>query len=301
MKWLIYGAFSSVLFALWGLFAKLSSFQNPIISNFILASGAFLTAVAVLLATNRRLIFSKFAIIAGFFGGIQSIIILLLLLKNQLILVLPFTSIAGVIFFLIVYFTERPSYNIKQKILAGTGMFFSLVGLFLIATGSVGFVNFFMQISVDATYIFFGILIGVTAAISTYFGYRSTKFEKIDAATYVFWNLVASLVPAIIALLVFNPSAILQLFSLSSAGYYYPTLGGICVSFGIFFMYKAFRKTTTKTKLQEAIIGILSNGELIALPFLSYFILGESVVQGYIGVAVVLIGLSLINYSEVMG
>lgn len=92
----------------------------------------------------------------------------------------------------------------------------------------------------------------------------------------------------------------MQIFSLTNLGYYYASAGGICAALGIFFTYSAFKTTTTKTKLQEAIIGIFSNGELIVLPFLSYFILGEKNILGYVGAVVVLIGLFMINYSEAL-
>jgi uncharacterized membrane protein len=300
MKWLIYGIASAILFSFWGLFAKLSSFQDPIISNFFLLFATVLTCGILIPATHRKLKFSKLGGIAGVFGGLQSIVLLVLLLQNELILVLPFTSAAGAIFFLIVYFTENLKYGTKQKMLAGLGLVLSLLGLFIISTASVGFFNFFNQVATNFTYIFSGILISLLATLPTYLAYRSTKFEKTDAANFSFSNSFISLIVALAALAIFNYSKIMQIFSLNAAGYYYPIIGGVCAAFGIFFTYKAFKLTTTKTKLQEAIIGILSNGELIVLPFLSYFILGEKTVLGYVGVMVVLIGLVMINYSEVL-
>jgi hypothetical protein len=300
MKWLVYGIASTVLFALWGLFAKLSSFQDPIISNFFLIFAAALTCFMLIPATRRKLKFSKLGGIAGVFGGLQSIVILISLLQNELILVLPFTSAAGIVFFLIVYFTENLKYGTAQKMLAGLGLALSLSGLFLISTASVGPLNFLKQVTTNSTYIFSGILIAFFAVIPTYLSYRSAKSGKTDAANFSFSNSFISLVVALIALAIFGYPKITQIFSLNPAGYYYPMIGGICAAFGIFFTYKAFRLTTTKTKLQEAIIGILSNGELIVLPFLSYFILGEKTVLGYVGVVIVLIGLVMINYSEIL-
>lgn len=300
MKWLIYGALSAILFAFWGLFSKLSSFQDPIITNFFLIFATVLTCGILIPVTQRKLKFSKLGGIAGVFGGLQSIVILISLLQNELILVLPFTSAAGAIFFLIVYFTENLNYGIKQKILASLGLVLSLLGLFLISTASVGFLNFFIQVATNFTYIFSGILISLFSAVITYLSYRSTKFEKTDAANFSFSNAFISLIIALIASVIFNYSKITQIFSLNSAGYYYPMIGGVCAALGIFFTYNAFKLTTTKTKLQEAIIGILSNGELIVLPFLSYFILGEKIVMGYVGAIIVLIGLFMINYSDVL-
>jgi drug/metabolite transporter (DMT)-like permease len=300
MKWLIYGIASTILFSFWGLFAKLSSFQDPIITNFFLIFAAVLTGGILILTTHRKLKFSKLGGIAGIFGGLQSIVILIALLQNELILVLPFSSAAGAIFFLIIYFTENPKYRTKQKMIAGLGLVLSLLGLFIISTASVGFLNFFNQVGINFTYISSGILIAFFAALTTYLSYRSTKFEKTDAANFSFSNSFISLIIALIALAIFNYSKITQIFSLNAVGYYYPMIGGVCAALGIFFTYKAFKLTTTKTKLQEAIIGILSNGELIVLPFLSYFILGEKTVLGYVGVIIVLIGLFMINYSEVL-
>jgi len=73
-----------------------------------------------------------------------------------------------------------------------------------------------------------------------------------------------------------------------------------CKFQGTFFTYNAFKSTTTKTKLQEAIVAILANGELIPLLFLSYFVLGEWVSQGFVGVIIVLAGLISIHFAEIL-
>ena len=299
MKWLIYGLLASILFGLWGLFDKLSAFQSPFVSNFIIYFIATIFGFLILILITKKIRFSKYSALAGLFAGVANFFVLYALLQNLLILVLPFVSMAAVIFFFIIYFTEKPKYNQKQKFLAGIGLLLSFLGIFLISTGSVGFFNFINQLVLNTLYIIPAIIIMFGFSLWTYFTYKAVSEKQTDALTYNFWNLGTSFIVAIFAILIFSPIAFSELFSLSSLGYIYPTLAGICIAGGCFLVFSAFQKTTTKTKLQEAIVAILANGELIPLLFLSYFVLGEWATEGFIGILIVLIGLFSLHYSEV--
>ncbi len=298
MGWLIYGIFAAILFGLWGLFDKLSSSLNPFASNFILYSTAVLVSFIIFIGA-KKFKFSKYSILAGIFAGIGNFFVLYALLKNMLILVLPFVSMAGAIFFVIVYFTEKPKYTTKQKVLAVGGLVLSIVGIFVIATGSTGFSNFFEQLTIDTSYIIPAIFIMVGFSLWTYFTYKSVAKEKIEAVTYNFWNNLSSFVLAILAVILLRYSTFSELGSLPLISYVYPALAGLCVAGGTFLTYCAFKTTTTKTKLQEVMVAILANGELIPLLFLSYFVLGEWVTEGFIGVIIVLVGLFTIHYAEI--
>lgn len=298
MRWLVYSILAAALFGLWGLFDKLSSSLNPFVSNFIVYSAAALVSFIVFLSA-REFKFSKYSTLAGIFAGIGNFFVLYALLKNMLILVLPFVSIAGAVFFIIVYFTEKPKYTQKQKVLAVAGLILSVAGIFVIATGSSGFFDFLKQLTIDTSYIIPAICITAGFSLWTYFTYKSVAKDKINATTYNFWNNISSFILATLAVILFKYSAFSELGSLPLTGYIYPVLAGLCIAGGTFLTYSAFKTTTTKTKLQEVMVAILANGELIPLLFLSYFVLGEWVTEGFAGAIIVLVGLFVIHYAEV--
>lgn len=298
MKWLIYGILASILFGLWGFFDKLSTFLNPFTSNLIIYISAFILALTLITAI-KKIKFSKYSLLAGIFAGVGNLFVLYALLKNYLILVLPFVSISSAVFFSIIYLTEKPKYTKNQKTFAFLGLVLGVIGIFIIATGSVGFFTFLKTLTLDLSYILLALIILTSFSLWTYFTYKSVATEKIDAATYSFWKQSASLTIALLAVIMLNQKTLTDLVSLSSSEYIYPILAGLCIFGGTFFTYKAFKTTTTKTKVQEAIVAVLANGELIPLAFLSYFILGERIIEGLIGTSIVLIGLILLHYGEV--
>ena len=298
MKWLWYGIAAAVFFGFWGLFDKLSAFQDIFASNFILYSAAFAVAILFVLFAGR-IKFSKYSLLSGIFAGIGNFFVLYALVKNFVILVFPFVSLSAAAFFLIVYFTEKPRYTNKQKIFASFGLFLSFLGIFVVASGSVGFFNFIRQLTLDSNYIAPAVIFMFAFSLWTYFTYKSVAKERVNSATYSFWTILGSFIAAIITILVFSPGVFGQLGSLTKLGYIYPALGGIFVAFGAYCTYSAFKTTTTKTKLQEAIVAILANAELVPLAVLSYFVLGEKVVEGFVGTIILLLGLFLIHYAEV--
>jgi len=298
MKWLIYGILAAILFGLWGLFDKLSANINPFVSNIVLYSAA-LAIVIIMLLFARKFSFSKYGFISGIFAGIGNFFVLFALLKSQLILVLPFVSLAGAAFFILIYLTEKPKYSKKQKFLSFIGIILSIVGIFVISSGTAGIVNFLKSFAFDYSYILPAIFILTGFTLWTYFTYKSVGKEKISAINYSFWTVLGSFVAVLLAGVILKPDALATLAEFTFSSYQYPIFGGVCVALGAFFTYSAFKATTTKTRLQEAIVAILANGELIPLLFLSYFILGEWVPEGFIGTIIVLLGLVLIHYAEV--
>jgi hypothetical protein len=296
MKWLIYGIFAAILFGFWGLFDKLSASLNPFTSNIIIYLTAFILACFMIMKT-KKIQFSKYSFLAGLFAGIGNFFVLYALLKNLLILVLPFVSVSAAIFFLIVYFTEKPKYSGKQKIFAYSGLLLSIVGIIFIATASNGLFNFVKDLTLESSYIIPALFIMVGFSLWTYFTYKSVSKEKINARIYNFWNLLASFLTALIAIIILNLNSLKEIFSISFN--IYPMLAGICIAGGTLLTYAAFKTTTTKTRLQETMVAILANGELIPLLLLSYFVLGEWIPQGFIGVIIALIGLILVHLAEI--
>ncbi|MCX6742111.1 MAG: hypothetical protein NTX24_02970 [Candidatus Pacearchaeota archaeon] len=301
MKWLWFGIIGVLISGLWGLFDKLSGFQNPFASNLILYSTAILSGFLLFVLFSKKLRFSKYSLLAGLFAGVGNFFLIYSLVKNYLILVLPFVSMASVAFFLMILFIEKPKYNRGQKILISIGIILNFIGMFLVAIGSVGISEFIKQFTFNWTYLLQVVMVLLGFTFWTFFTYKSASKEKIDAVTYNFWNVAASFFVAIIVTLIFSPSMFSGVFSLSFKGYLYPAIAGLAVVGGCFFTYKAYKATTNKTKLQEAIIAILSNGELIPLLFLSYFILHEWVWEGFIGTIIVLIGLCVLHFAEGLG
>jgi len=299
MKWLIFGIFSTLMFGFWTFFAKLSSFEGPFISNFLIYLSSLIITVFILLIKRKKIKFSRYAVFAGLIAGLQGTMLLYSFSKNQLILVLPFISFASVVFFLLIYFKEKPKYKIIQKILVIAGLFLSTVGILVVATGTVGFFTFIHQLSLDITYLSLGLAIMIATSAITYFAYRASQTE-ITGNDYAFWNLSASLFFATVIMIFASPTSFSQILSFNLLGYLYPAVSGICVTFGILFYFAAFQSTTSKSKIQETVVGILLNSELIPVTFLSYFILGERVTEGFIGSMILLIGLIILNYSDVL-
>ena len=296
MRWLIYGIIAAILFGFWGLFDKLSSSINPFTSNLLLYISAVIVIIITLMFT-RKLKFSKYSVLAGIFSGIGDLTLFYALLTNKLVLAMPFVSFSGATFFILLYLTEKPKYTRKQKIIAFSGLILTIIGMILISTGQIGVFNFFKQFTLDATLLIPGLIILVCFTFWTYFMYKSVSKEKINAVSYSFWLNLTALTVAILAILFFNISSLSDLTHFSK-DYIFPILSGICIAIGTMLIYSSFKTTTTKTKIQEAIVGILANGELIPLLFLSYFVLGEWVPEGFIGVILVLIGLITIHYTE---
>lgn len=294
--WLIFGILSSLIAGLWGLFDKLSSFQNSFVSTIILYSTATLLSFLLFVIFTKKLKFSKYGFLAGASAGIGTLFLLYSLMKNSLILIFPFVSMGAVVFFLMILIIDKPKYAGKQKVLISLGMILSFIGIFVVATGSVGFANFFKEFRLSWIYVIEGIVVLLGGASWTYLTYKSASKERVNTVTYNFWNFFGSFVVGIIAFFIFFPGSALS--SITFKGIIYPVLAGLCIMWACFFAFKSFKGTTTKTKVQEAMVGILTNCELIPLFFFSYFILHEWVIEGFIGSLMVIVGLVVLNLAE---
>lgn len=300
MKWLIFAILSALFAGLWGFLDKLSAFQNPFTSNFIFYLAVILFSFFLMIIFSKKIKFSKYGLLAGLVVGIANIFLIYSLVKNSLILIFPFIPMGAVVFFLILLFTEKPQYNVKQKIVLSIGMISAFIGIFIVSTGSMGISTFFNEFKFNWFYLLSGFIIMLGAALWTFFTYKSASTENVNVATYLFWNFCTGFVFAFVSFLMFNtqPS---NIFSLSLKGYIYPALAGLFNLIGCFFAYRSFKQTNTTSKLQEIITGIIVNCELIPVFFFSYFILHERVFEGFIGSFIVLVGLLVLNYAEKAG
>ncbi|RLE46486.1 hypothetical protein DRJ22_01795 [Candidatus Woesearchaeota archaeon] len=272
------------------------SFQDPFISNVLIYLTAFLTAFLFFLFFKKKWVFSKESFLAGLFAGVGNFFILFSLLKNLLILVLPFVSAAAIVFFFIVYFTEKPKFSFVQRIFVASGLLLAFLGLFLISIAPVGF-KAFSGFKLDFSFVFFSLIIMVSFGLWTFFTYKAAK-KTVDVFGYNFWQFLASFFLSIIAVLVFSVDSFSKVFSLGLLGYLYPALAGLSIFGGCFFVFKSFTAVSVLSKIQKVIVAFLANGELVPLVFLSFFILGERSFEGFLGVGIVLIGLFLLNFSE---
>ena len=136
------------------------------------------------------------------------------------------------------------------------------------------------------------------SAIWTYFIYLSAVKEKTDEFSYTISYSSAALFTGLVITEILRPITFSEVVGLTSFGYIYPLLGASALAIGVALSFKAFQKTTTKTRIQDAIIAVMANGEVIPLMLISYLILGEWSIEGFVGSIIVLAGLSLIYYSE---
>jgi len=226
--------------------------------------------------------------------------ILYSLLKNKLILVFPFVSLAGAVSFLIIWIFEKPKYNQKQKIFAVIGLILCFLGILLVATGSEGLLNFVKELAISPLYLLFSLFVLIGFTLWIFLTYKSVSKEDISSENSTFLSVLGSFVVAVLSVLILNYSSITSFQFFNIRSYIYPILAGICVAFGILLTFSAFKGTTTKSKLQEAIVAILANAELIPLLFLSYFILHEWVWEGFVGTIIVLAGLFSLHFAEMI-
>ncbi|MDO8554748.1 MAG: hypothetical protein Q7S22_08115 [Candidatus Micrarchaeota archaeon] len=230
----------------------------------------------------------------------MNLILLTALTTNLLILVAPFFSFAPSIFFLIIYALEKPKYSKKQKLAIGAGLLISFIGIFIVSVGQIGMENFLKDFTLDNGYLLSGLTLTVGSALWTYFLYRSAVKEKTDPFSYTISYSSAAFVVGLMAMAIMKPDLLGVMGNMDLLGYIYPLLGATALATGVMLSFIAFQKTTTKTKIQDTMIAVMANSEIVPLLFISYVILAEWNIEGFLGSLVVLAGLAILYYSEVI-
>ncbi len=294
-KWLVYGILGIIGFGLFGFFNKLSTFTNSFVANLVIQVTSLATAVVVFAVLRKsKFKFSKYSFLAGVCACIGTLFLLFALEANQLIIVYPFASMAGLVFFAILHLQHKYNYTKKQlgTILVGSGLI--VLGLAFAAIGASGGFSGFTGLNLK--FLLFGLGVMFFWGLLSYFWFKSRVVQKDETLSSLLSTMIGVSLTAVIGVLLFNSA---QLFSLTiSTQYIYPIFSGIAGAFGAYFILLAYGSITPKEPVKGLILAILTNGELIPVTILALLILGEYSFEGLIGVAASLTGIVLLNYTE---
>jgi drug/metabolite transporter (DMT)-like permease len=296
VNWWVAGILAMLFFAFYALFSKLSSF-HPVISNLIIYTTAAICGIILVLATERRISFSKEGFLSGIFSNIAALTMLYSLVSNQMLVVFSFVSFASVIFFLIVWVTEKPKLSGKQQSIAATGILVSVFGLFFASTSTVGGISYLLSNSiVDPYFLILAPLMPLGFGFWAYFSFAAIK-KKNASVPIVFFNysFASSAIAATAYLLSSQGSGMPVSQELSD---FFPVIAGLFVAGGVILALKSYRMTSGESRIEETIVAILANAEIVPLIFLSYFILREFSVEGFVGALTVFVGLSILNSAR---
>lgn len=301
MNWLITAILATISFGFFGLFDKLSTFQDPVMSNFIIYFITVVVGLVLVLIKRKKIIFSKEAYLSGLFAGIAGLAILYALVSNFVIIVFPFVSFSSVIFFFIIMLSEKPKLSINQKMLVAIGIIISIIGLIVASTSTIGgFYSFINNFRIDPNFFLLGLLISVGCGLWSFFSFVAVKKKNVEVLNTNFWVLAGCFTTALIAFVITGVSISSIIFNFEDFRNIFPVFSGLSIVSGSVFALKAYKITSGKSKIQETVVAILTNAEIIPLIFLSYFILNEFTIEGFVGAFIVFIGLSILNYAEKM-
>jgi hypothetical protein len=301
VNWLFTGVLATVFFGFYGLFGKLSIFQNPVISNLMIYVTAVSCGVILILATRKRVLFSLEAFLSGISSGIAALTVLHLLVSNLIVVVFSFVSFASAIFFTIILIFEKPKLSVKQRSFAVVGILVSTFGLFL-ASVSMGGGSYLLMSSAFNPYSFLlGSVIPIGFGLWAYFSFVAIEKRNVEVPIAFLNYSFGSLVVAVISFSIFWTNSPLQAFNFSEFRNFFPVLAGLSLVGGDILTLKSYEMTSGDSRIQETIIAILSNAEIIPLMCLSYVILKEFAVEGFIGAFVVFFGISILNCAQRAG
>jgi len=297
INWLLVGCLATFSFGSYGLFSKLSTFQNPILSNLIIYGTAASCGIILVGVTKSGAAFCKESFLSGIASNIGALIMLYLLVSNQVLVVFSFVSSASVVFFLIVLGLEKPELSRRQKSFASAGILISVLGLFIASTSTVGGIEFVLKNLAFNPY-FFAIasLMPLGFGFWSYFSFVAIKKKCTKVLTAFFNYSCASLLVAVTSYLFFARSFSLPMFFETRD--IFPIIAGLFVAVGVILSLQSFKMTSGKSRIEETVVAILANAEIIPLIFLSYFILGEFTTEGFLGAFTVFVGLSILNSAR---
>jgi hypothetical protein len=298
MNWLFTGIVATLLFAFFGFFSKLSIFYHPVISSLTICGTAAISGIILGLAMERSVSFSGEAFLSGIFSSVGMLTMLYMLISNQVLVVFSFVSFASVIFFLIMLAFEKPDLSRRQESFAVFGILVSVVGLFLASTSAAGGFSYLLtNSSINPYFLIVAPVIPLGSGLWAYFSFVAIKKLKVKVPIAVFNYSLASLMVAATAYLFFGLSLPAPVFS--GLTDFFPVIAGLFVMAGVVLTLKSFEMTSGKSRIEETIVAILANAEIVPLIFLSYFILREFTVEGFVGASTVFVGLVILNFARV--
>ncbi|MGD0422064.1 MAG: hypothetical protein ABSA92_01260 [Candidatus Bathyarchaeia archaeon] len=298
MNWLLVGCLATLSFGSYGLFSKLSAFEHPTVSNLVIYATATICGIVLLVVTGSGVIFSKESFLSGISSNIAALTMLYSLVSNQVLVVFSFVSFASVVFFLIVLGFEKPTLSGRQKWLACVGILVSVLGLFIASTSTVGGINYVLKSATfNPDFLVIAPLMPLGFGLWSYFSFVAIKKKGAKVPTVFFNYSFGSILVATTSYLVFAQGFPLPRFS--ELRDIFPVVAGFFVAVGVIFALQSFRMTSGESRIEETVVAILANAEIIPLMFLSYFILGEFTIEGFLGALMVFLGLSILNSARV--
>ena len=102
VNWLFIGILATIFMGFYGLFGKLSTYEQPVISNLVICCTLFGCGIIFALTSSGKMRFSLEAFLSGIFSDIASLIVLFTLISNQVLVVFSFVSSASAVFFVVI-------------------------------------------------------------------------------------------------------------------------------------------------------------------------------------------------------
>jgi len=295
-RWLAAGILSTLCFAFYALFSKLSTFQSPLTTNLIICVIIAICGLSYGLSA-KKLRFSRESAISGIFANIAIVVMLFALVSNQVLVVFSFVAFSSVVFFAIMIVLERPKLSTRQEALSIIGILVSTLGLFLASTSTAGGLTHLVTDStVNPYFLLLGPVIPISLGVWAYLSFVAIKKLRLKIQTVVFNYSYGSLFVALIAYILFGSNS--QLPTFSQIKDFYPVIAGLFVMGGLLLTLKSYEMTSGESRIEEIIVAILANGEIVPLIFLSYFVLREFTIEGIVGAFTVFIGLSILNSAR---
>jgi drug/metabolite transporter (DMT)-like permease len=286
---------STLFFAFYGLFSKLSTLQ-PTVVNLIIFTASGLCGIIPALIIERKITFSKEGFLSGICSGGSVLITLFMLVSNQVLVVFSFVSFSSVVFFLIILALEKPILSRKQEFLAVIGIVVSTVGLLIASTSMVGITNLSTNSLFNPYYLIIASGIPISTGFWAYFSFVAIKKVRSTVSTVLLSYSFAALAIALLGYSLFGLSSPLPAFSQLSN--FFPVMAGLSLMGGVMLTLKAYEMTSGESRIEDTIVAILANAEIVPLIFLSYFILREFTIESIVGAFTVFIGLSILNAAR---
>jgi len=296
-NWLFMGVLSTLCFAFYGFFGKLSEFQHPLVTNLIIYATASICGIVIVIAEKRGFRFSKIGVLSGVTSNFGAMTMLYTLVSNQVLVVFSFVSFASVIFFLAILVIDKPRLSPNQKLIAAVGVLVAVFGLFLASTSTAGGIRHLLNNpTINLQFLLLAPIMPLGFGSWAYFSFVAIKKNNENVSSVCLNYSLASVAVALIAYLLFGQTfPMSDLFEIRNL---YPILAGLFVLVGVGFTLKSYEFTSGQSRIEETMVTILANAEIIPLIFLSYFILKENTIEGFAGALTVFIGLSILNSAR---
>ena len=295
MNWLVTAVLATVFFAFFALFSRLSTFQSPLISNLIICATLAICAIFFAFTMDGKRSLSKEAIASGILSNLALLAILYMLISNQILVVFSFVSFSSVVFFLVMLAFDKPQLSNKQKSIALAGISVSTLGLFLASTSTAGGISTLLNSAINPYFLLLAPVIPTGAGLWAYLSFVAIRKTKVNVSTVFLNYSLSAFATALMGYLILGLSSPAPHLSRLDG---FPIIAGLFVSMGTILILKSYEIISGGSRIEETIVAVLSNGEIIPLIFISYFVLREFTVEGLVGAFTVFVGLAILNSAR---